>query len=77
MPHRSWSLLKVAGLIFAISWLPILLYIPYDALRGGGGNPIGLGLLMVFGSFAGSILVLLDFGIRLLRRVRSREGRAA
>jgi|GEM_PF-1141594 len=41
--------------IVALSWVPILLYLVfvYGLLGVKDGNPIGLGLLMMFGSMLG------------------------
>jgi len=65
-PRRSRSplLARIAGFTLLVGWAPLLLYLPYDALRGGGGNPIGLGLLMMASTvLAGGIL-----GFELVRQ---------
>ena len=54
--------LKIAGValaIGAVSWAPLLLYIP---LGPADGNPIGLGLL----AMAGTLLAVLGAGIGAL-----------
>jgi hypothetical protein len=63
MAARRSRLTNAALIVLAIGWLPLLLYIPYDALRGGGGNPIGLGLLMVLSTFVGGAMLVVA-GIR-------------
>ena len=66
--RRGFSLAKAAAVVLAVGWAPLLLYIPFDALRGGGGNPIGLGLLMV----ASTLLALVLLGVAAARTLYQR-----
>lgn len=68
MPIRPRHLVRAAALTVFIGWLPLLLYIPFDALRGGGGNPIGLGLLMVASTLIAMALLVLAAITYLIRR---------
>ena len=66
------TLLRTAGIALAVGWLPLLLYIPYDFLRGGGGNPIGLGLLTIAGTAVAAVLLAAHFVARVSRRTTGR-----
>lgn len=74
--HRS-RIAKSALAVLVLSWLPLVLYIPFDFLRGGGGNPIGLGLLTIAGTFVSVLLAVTEGGRRLAQRQRARSHRAA
>jgi hypothetical protein len=77
MAWNRHSLFRLGGIILAVAWLPLLLYIPYDAVRGGGGNPIGLGLLMLGGTLVGGAVMLLGVALCLVQRLRRRKERAS
>ena len=67
-------LLRVAALIFVVGWAPLLLYIAWEQLSGArGGNPIGLGLLMMAATPVALILAGVGLVQGLLRY--RREGR--
>jgi hypothetical protein len=63
MEQKRLGLTKLAGIVLATGWLPLLAYCIFDALRGGGGNPIGLGLLMLVCTTI-AILLMIGQGIR-------------
>jgi hypothetical protein len=65
-------LAKVAALALAIGWLPLLLYLPYDWLRGGGGNPVGFGLLLVASTALAAALLGAQILLSLVQRFRRR-----
>ena len=71
----NWSRLpfaKSAGLVLLVGWLPLLIHIPFDFFRGGGGNPIGLGLLMAASTFIAAILLVAQGVVSLVRWRRRR-----
>lgn len=63
----------VAGVaIIALSWVPILLYLVfvYGLLGVKDGNPIGLGLLMMFGSMLGGATAAVGLLLFLISAMR-------
>jgi hypothetical protein len=70
MTNSRLRLAKAAGIVFVIGWLPLLIYIPFDAARGGGGNPIGLGLLMVAATFVAIGLLIAQAAVSMARYLR-------
>jgi len=54
---RRLGLVQLAGVALAIGWSPLLVYLVFDTLRGGGGNPIGLGLLAMVGTMVAIVLL--------------------
>ena len=72
MRTRGLSLGKAIAVVMLVGWTPLLLYIPFDALRGGGGNPIGLGLLMVASTLLAGLLLGVAVCRGLWRRIRQR-----
>ena len=72
---RKFGLVVIAagGALIALSVAPLFVYALYDATLGDGdGNPIGLGLLMVGGSFLGAV-VMATGGILVLVGNRDRD----
>ena len=66
----------VAGVAtVALSWAPILLYLVfvYGLLRVKDGNPIGLGLLMMFGSMLGGVMAAAGLLLLLVSKVMGRS----
>ena len=65
-----------AGLATVVlSWIPILLYLVlvYGLLGVKDGNPIGLGLLMVFGSMLGGAVAAVGLLLLALSKVTGRS----
>jgi|GEM_PF-5832893 len=60
--RKRLGLAQLAGIALAIGWLPLLVYLVFDTLRGGGGNPIGLGLLAMVSTLV-AILLLVGRGV--------------
>lgn len=66
----------VTGLAtIALSWVPFLLYLVlvYGLLGIDDGNPIGLGLLMVFGSTTGVIVAALGVLLLLVAKLTGKS----
>jgi len=61
--------------IILLSWIPILLYlvVVYGLLGVHDGNPIGLGLLMVFGSMLGGAIAALGLVMLLVSKLTGRS----
>ncbi|GAA3929739.1 hypothetical protein [Luteimonas lutimaris] len=55
-----------------LSWAPILLYLVfvYGLLGVKDGNPIGLGLLMVFGSVLGGAIAMIGLILLLASKIK-------
>jgi hypothetical protein len=67
-------LLRLAPLVLAIGWGPLLLYIAWEQVTGAtGGNPIGLGLLMLATTPVALILAGVGFMEGLLRYLRGED----
>ena len=63
--------LRLAPLVLAIGWAPLLLYVAWEWASGGhGGNPIGLGLLMVAATGVAVILAGVGCAQGLVRYLR-------
>jgi hypothetical protein len=76
MPERRRSpLVRAAGWTLLAGWAPLLLYVVFDALRGGGGNPIGLGLLMIASTLVAGVLLFVDVVRTGARARRARKER--
>ena len=71
MAPQRFNFGKAAGVVLAIGWVPLIVYIVIDAVSGGGGNPIGLGLLGVLSTFLAIGLFTLE---EITRRLRKRKG---
>ena len=58
--------------IITLSWVPILLYLVfvYGLLGVKDGNPIGLGLLMMFGSMLGGATAAVGLFLFLISAMR-------
>lgn len=72
LPGSIWSTRTFrAGLtVLVIGWLPLLLYVAWAWVTGEDGNPIGLGLLMVFSTPVALVLVLVGLVQGVLRHTR-------
>lgn len=68
MSQQTPRLARATGIVLIGSWLPLILYIPFDFLRGGGGNPIGLGLLAMAGTVLCGLLLVVQVVVRLFGR---------
>lgn len=65
------TLLRAAAVVLAVGWTPLLLYVLWEKLSGQtGGNPIGLGLLMVAATLLGVLLLVLGLLQGLWARLR-------
>jgi hypothetical protein len=63
--------LRLAPLVLAIGWGPLLLYLAWEHATGAtGGNPIGLGLLMLAATPIALILAGVGLMEGLLRYLR-------
>jgi hypothetical protein len=66
--------LRLAPKVLALGWLPLLLYVGWEWATGSrGGNPIGLGLLLVAATLAAVLLAAvgsLQGLVRFLREAR-------
>lgn len=59
--------MRAAAGLLLLGWGPLLVYLPFDAARGGGGNALGLGLwLMLATGLAAGLLAIQ--GVRSLLR---------
>ena len=72
MSVRTPRLARATGIVLIAAWLPLILYIPFDFLRGGGGNPIGLGLLAFAGTAVCGLLLAAQVLIRMFGQPPSR-----
>jgi hypothetical protein len=66
--------LRLAPLVLAIGWGPLLSYLGWEHATGAsGGNPIGLGLLMLAATPIAMILAGVGFVEGLLRYLHGQE----
>lgn len=66
----------VAGITTVVlSWIPALLYLVlvYGLLGIKDGNPIGLGLLMMFGSALGGLMTVIGLCLLLLSKMMGKR----
>lgn len=71
MTEQRFDFIKAAGIVLAIGWVPLIVYIVFDAMSGGGGNPIGLGLWAAVCSLLACGLFIAE---EITRRLRKRKG---
>lgn len=60
--RASWCF-RAGGILLAIGWTPLLAYVLWETLSGQrGGNPVGLGLLLLFSTPPAVLLLAIGLG---------------